>query len=967
MHKSAQKSVTTLTEDMSALVAAVTPGDCKCCGDGASGSNATDGNSTGANSTRAEEEEGGEEAEATQRRRHRQTYAASRRAEGKDEMKSLLEDLLRVDTDGGSMSVRSGRDGRQGRGEVKEGEEKEGEEKEEEQEEEEVFALNDSTAMADATARWGLWPSYRLKRDLMPSKRDQRRLWPSYRRANATDENASNANTSGGACACQAQCKGRRRGGGDAGSDGTGGEGDEEEDWGLGEEAGALTMRLPQLAGEDGGEGGGRRAGADAMSMAPTMNLSEALVEISQLGSLVESLAPRVESALAIFGTIPTYKLHVRGSATTSRSSSTQPLVRPKTPKRKPPSQRENAEMVEWGGRGETERAILLATNLNKKGRGGASKEEEEEEEEARGALMTSAQMTQQTRAPLEDIFLGVTAAHRALSGLPSKNVAGWTSGTRSWAAGSFSTWYRALAAVALIVHFLVLLCASLLAYNIAAVSSGRLDSAHHLWVYVGSAVLSAIAWLLLGVFYPLGIVLGGICSAIPSSGAEDNLQLVRVLIPPKMLPMTRRLVDSCLPRLSASSSSSSATSTGTSGLGGSDGRWTGGKDDNGVGRAYMLDVVGLNVELVNATFDAFQLDKQMDIKALSLISLPMDDAKSILLKQISRPLINYTGTACQYFARPACMFQAVQCNSTGFPTSPRNFSAFNCELLAKGCSVPCACCRIFAQVEQTRATAKDVLGLLHALNSTLSDLQRTTRLQLDANCQTCSPPSVAARLEDLRQMALELNASCIAGTYGFGQAYRDAHSSVCLSLQADMDIVWLTVGFIAVLLQIMPFLLCKALSRDAARRRQREEEEKEQVQKEEYLLGAAQADRDLRRAELALSLPIARDLSFGPPSHNRGLSPIGGLSPRGGGIGWEVPSMYEQMNGFDRDRGAVHTSRNNFYDTAFSDTPAHSPRDERSSFRPGNVYDDSTTTATLMNLSPGELGAFNGPLTAMT
>jgi hypothetical protein len=54
---------------------------------------------------------------------------------------------------------------------------------------------------------------------------------------------------------------------------------------------------------------------------------------------------------------------------------------------------------------------------------------------------------------------------------------------------------------------------------------------------------------------------------------------------------------------------------------------------------------------------------KQLDIKALSLISLPMDHAKSILLKQILRPLINYTGPACQYFARPACMFQAVQCN----------------------------------------------------------------------------------------------------------------------------------------------------------------------------------------------------------------------------------------------------------------------------------------------------------------
>jgi len=54
---------------------------------------------------------------------------------------------------------------------------------------------------------------------------------------------------------------------------------------------------------------------------------------------------------------------------------------------------------------------------------------------------------------------------------------------------------------------------------------------------------------------------------------------------------------------------------------------------------------------------------EQLDIKALSLISLPMDHAKSILLKQISRPLINYTGTACQYFARPACMFQAVPCN----------------------------------------------------------------------------------------------------------------------------------------------------------------------------------------------------------------------------------------------------------------------------------------------------------------
>jgi hypothetical protein len=48
--------------------------------------------------------------------------------------------------------------------------------------------------------------------------------------------------------------------------------------------------------------------------------------------------------------------------------------------------------------------------------------------------------------------------------------------------------------------------------------------------------------------------------------------------------------------------------------MGGSDERWTGGKDDNIVGRAYMLDVVGLNVELVNATFDAFQLDKQVSL-----------------------------------------------------------------------------------------------------------------------------------------------------------------------------------------------------------------------------------------------------------------------------------------------------------------------------------------------------------------
>jgi hypothetical protein len=632
MHKSAQTSVTTLTEEMSALIAAVTPEDCKCCGDGASGGNATDGNSSGANSTRAEEDEWGKEAEATQRRRHRQTYAASRRAEGKDEMKAVLEELLRTDTHGQSTTLKSGRGGRKGRGKVKEGEGDEGEKEEEDEEDEQVFALDESTTMADAAAPWRLWLSYRLKRDLMPLKRDllqlkrdQRRLWRSYRRENASsDANTSTANTentSGGACSCQAQCKGRRRGGGggDAGSDGTGGEGDGEEHWVSGEEAGALAM-LPEEAGEDGGEGGGRRGGADAMAIAPTMNLSEALVEISQLGSLVESLAPRLEKALAIFGTIPRYKLDVRGSITTSRSSFTQPSNRAKTPKR---NSRENAEMVEGGGGREREKESLLATNLHKKGRGrGASKEEEEEEvRDTRGALTTSAQLTQQARAPLEDIFLGVTAAHRALSGLPSINLAGWASGTRSWAAGSFSTWYRALASVALIVLFSVLLCASLLACNIAAVSCGRLDSAHHRWVYVGSAVMSAIAWLLLGVVYPLSIVLGGICSAIPSSGAEDNLQLVRVLVPPKMLPMTRRLVDSCLPRLS-SPSSSTTTSAGTSGVGGSDGRWTGGKDDNIVGRAYMLDVVGLNVELVNATFDAFQLDKQVSFLSSPKLNL---------------------------------------------------------------------------------------------------------------------------------------------------------------------------------------------------------------------------------------------------------------------------------------------------------------------------------------------------------
>ena len=40
-----------------------------------------------------------------------------------------------------------------------------------------------------------------------------------------------------------------------------------------------------------------------------------------------------------------------------------------------------------------------------------------------------------------------------------------------------------------------------------------------------------------------------------------------------------------------------------------------GGAGDQRVGLPYMLDVVGLNVELVNATFDAFQLDKQMDVE----------------------------------------------------------------------------------------------------------------------------------------------------------------------------------------------------------------------------------------------------------------------------------------------------------------------------------------------------------------
>ena len=57
------------------------------------------------------------------------------------------------------------------------------------------------------------------------------------------------------------------------------------------------------------------------------------------------------------------------------------------------------------------------------------------------------------------------------------------------------------------------------------------------------------------------------------------------------------------------------------------------------------------------------------------------------------------------------------------------------------------------------------------------------------------SSPSLASSLEALRQQALQLNASCLVGTYAFGEAYKEFRVSVCDSLQADVDMLWLTLG----------------------------------------------------------------------------------------------------------------------------------------------------------------------------
>ena len=206
----------------------------------------------------------------------------------------------------------------------------------------------------------------------------------------------------------------------------------------------------------------------------------------------------------------------------------------------------------------------------------------------------------------------------------------------------------------------------------------------------------------------------------MPNGGGRDDLLLVRVLVPPQILPMTRRLIDSCI--LSEHRSVSDASDSGSGDLMALLGK---------AGLPFMLDVVGINVELLNSTFDAFQLDKRVDLAALNNASIPTQATARQLLSLITRPTANYTGDECAVFSRGSCMFQAVKCNASGFPASWSNTSAFDCST-ASACAVPCGCCRALAHVEAAKESAREALGQLMSLNSTLRGLQDTAARQLD-------------------------------------------------------------------------------------------------------------------------------------------------------------------------------------------------------------------------------------------
>jgi len=324
-------------------------------------------------------------------------------------------------------------------------------------------------------------------------------------------------------------------------------------------------------------------------------------------------------------------------------------------------------------------------------------------------------------------------------------------------------------------VLFLVLISAGLALYNVVAVLCGKHYNAHQRWLYVACTILAPMSWMLLGIMYPLGTVLGGACKAMPNGGGLDNLLLVRVLVPPKILPMARRLITSCLVDSSAV-----------------------GESEEGDGEGpipFMLDVIGMPEALLNGTFDAFQLDKQIDMAALARINLQTGTPAALLLTQLTRPLVNYTGQVCEVYSHSSCMFQAVTCNASGFPLS-LDPSAFDCSSAAE-CNEACECCKVLALVLKSRLSAQDALGHVLTINSSLATLQRNAVNQLDPVCSTCESPSLALELEALRQQALLLNASCESGTFGFGTAYEETRVSICLSLQSDFDMVWLTIGII--------------------------------------------------------------------------------------------------------------------------------------------------------------------------
>ena len=80
-----------------------------------------------------------------------------------------------------------------------------------------------------------------------------------------------------------------------------------------------------------------------------------------------------------------------------------------------------------------------------------------------------------------------------------------------------------------------------------------------------------------------------------------------------------------------------------------------------GGGRPYMLDVVGLNIQLINHTFESFQLDKQINVEALVNVSMPTEDISQALILQMARPLVSYTGQVCSLYSRSECMLAAVK------------------------------------------------------------------------------------------------------------------------------------------------------------------------------------------------------------------------------------------------------------------------------------------------------------------